>query len=421
MTPPGPPPLEAVDRPTPTTGLRRGHVGAIAVSHCATSFAALGLPPYLSQLLPELGDPHARWAGLLYVLPTLCTALSAPVWGRLADRYGRKRLLVRAQLGLMLAFGMAALAESITTLAIALAAQGLLGGTYSASTGYLAAGLRGHALARGLAMMQISARTSLAAAPVVVGVLSTTLDIQQMYGLAALLPAVAAVAVMLLPEPTDGGKADDRAAESPPPGEKDRRITVAGLGLAEAGFVLVTVVTYPYFLPLLAQVAPGLPPVAGGLLFAAPHVCYIVASTPALRWLRDRARTGLIAGYGLAAASAVTHLVPVLLPSAPGLVFVLLGRVLLGAALTFGLTSLSLLAAEAVASRRPGRLFGTVEACSKGGAVVAGVSASALAAVGAGAPLVVSVAAGIALAAGVTRFTASRSPLPHDDSERSSL
>ena len=79
----------------------------VIVCHFVASFAALGLPPFFTDLLPGLGDPGARWAGVLYVVPTACVAISAPLWGRLADRYGRKRLLLRAQLGLAVSFWLA--------------------------------------------------------------------------------------------------------------------------------------------------------------------------------------------------------------------------------------------------------------------------------------------------------------------------
>jgi MFS family permease len=393
----------------PRVGLRRGHVIAVTAAHCSAAFAALGLPPFLPRLLPELGDPQARWAGVLYVLPTLCTAVSAPLWGRLADRYGRRSLLVRAQLGLAVAFTLAAVAGNLPMLAAALAAQGLLGGTFAASAAYLASGLSGQPLARALALMQGSARAALAAAPVLAAVLATELSVRQMYGLAALLPLASAIGTLLLPEPAataPGPVRDPGVAEAAP---MPTRITVRGLALSEAGFVLATVVTFPYFLPLAAEVAPGLPAVAGGLLFALPHVCYLLAAAPALRLLRHRARTGLTAGFALAAASALVHLVPVLVAPGPGAVaWLIAGRLLLGAALTCGLTALSHLAAEAAAGRQPGRLFGVVESWSKGGAVVAGAAASALAAFGPAAPLAVAVAAGALLGATTTRVTAPR-------------
>ncbi len=187
-----------------------------------------------------------------------------------------------------------------------------------------------------------------------------------------------------------------------------------GLALSEAGFVLVTVVTFPYFLPLVTNLAPGLPPVVGGLLFALPHLCYLLAAAPTLRLLRARARPGLVAGFALAAISALAHLVPAL--GVPGpMAWLIAGRLLLGAALTCGLTALSLLAAEAAEDRSPGRLFGVVEAWSKGGAVIAGTAASALAVLGPAAPLAVAIVAGILFTAVTAHVTTPR----YDDKIRS--
>src|SRR6266571_603831 len=124
--------------PRPVSG--RGQVQAVAGCYFVASFAALGLPPYLTEILPELGDRGARWAGVLYVVPTVFGALGAPLWGRIADRYGRKLVL-----------------------------QGILGGTFAASNGYLGAALEGPALSKALTLMQGSARAALVVAPIVVG------------------------------------------------------------------------------------------------------------------------------------------------------------------------------------------------------------------------------------------------------------
>lgn len=396
--------------------LHRRHVFGIAAAHCASAFAALGLPPYLGLLLPQLGDPSARWAGVLYVVPTLFVALSAGMWGKLADRFGPKPLLIRAQLGLAAAFGLAAVAQDLPTLAVALVAQGVLGGTYSASTAYLASGLAGEPLSRALALMQGSARTALVAAPVLAGMLAGVLDVRQMYGLAALLPLGAALGMLLMPAPAQSGAVRPQCAE--PAGTFDdgvprRSITLAGLCLAEAGFVLVTVSTYPYFIPLTHLVAPWLPAWAPGVLFAAPHILYLAFAALALRTLRARARTGLTIAYAAAAAAAVIHAVPVFLPGPGTLAWLVAGRLLLGTALAVGLPALSLLATEAAPHHPPGRLFGRVEASSKSGAVMAGGAASALAALapaalGPAAPLAVPLAAGAVLAFAARRMTVSR-------------
>ncbi|NUP74370.1 MAG: MFS transporter, partial [Sinomonas sp.] len=378
------------------------------------------------MLLPQLGDSTSRWAGVLYVVPTLCTAISAPMWGRFADRFGPKPLLVRAQLGLALAFGLAAVAQDLPTLVVALVAQGVLGGTYSASTAYLASGLEGEPLSRALALMQGSARTALVAAPVLAGLLASVLDVRQLYGLATVLPLAAALFMLRMPAPVGrdtaarpaqgrrlGGQGSSGGRGGTNRGAPHGPISLAGLCAAEAGFVLVTVSTYPYFVPLTHLVAPGLPTWAPGVLFALPHVLYLAFAATALRALRSRPRVALAVAYAAAAASAIVHVVPVLVPGPWAVAWLVAGRLLLGAALAVGLPSLSLLAAEAAPHHAPGKLFGRVEASSKSGAVLAGGAASALAAfappaLGPAAPLAIPLVAGAVLAAVARRVAAPR-------------
>ena len=124
-----------------------------------------------------------------------CSARSgAPLWGRLADRFGRKRLLLRAQLGLALSFLLAGWADSPATFTVALVLQGILGGTFAASNGYLGAALEGPALSRALTLMQGSARAALVVAPIAVGSLSRWLSPHRQYALLAVLPLTAAAA-----------------------------------------------------------------------------------------------------------------------------------------------------------------------------------------------------------------------------------
>lgn len=204
-------------------GLGRRQVHAVAACYFVASFAALGLPPYLTAILPGLGDQQGRWAGVLYIVPTVFSALGAPMWGRLADRYGRKRLLLRAQLGLALSFLLAGAADSLTAFTLALVLQGFLGGTFAATNGYLAAALDGARLSRALTLMQGSARAALVAAPILVGVLSPWIDPHRQYLLMAVLPLTAAVFLSLLPEPgRPGAKATaESAAEAGTASEPD--------------------------------------------------------------------------------------------------------------------------------------------------------------------------------------------------------
>lgn len=354
----------------PGTSFGRGRVHAVAGCYFVASFAALGLPPYLTEILPELGDRQARWAGVLYVVPTVFGALGAPFWGRLADRYGRKRLLLRAQLGLAVAFLLAGWADSLATFTLALVLQGVLGGTFAASNGYLGAALEGPALSKALTLMQGSARAALVAAPIVVGSLSGWLSPHRQYALLAVLPLTAALLLAALPEPEPTVREPDEK-ESAPVCETAPVVSLKTLYALEFAFVFSTVISFPYLIALVDDRIPGASPLLSGVLFALPHLCYLVAALAVHSAFRDRPRTGLALGFACIALGLAGHGVA---GSLPELIAV---RLLLGAGLTFGLVCLQILAADCARGRAPGGMFGSLEFFSKAGAVAAGLAAAA--------------------------------------------
>src|SRR5260370_42672745 len=68
----------------------------------------LGLPflPMYVQFLGITERPQvALWSGVLSGTAALSMAVLAPVWGVLADRYGRKPMLVRSMLGAAITVG----------------------------------------------------------------------------------------------------------------------------------------------------------------------------------------------------------------------------------------------------------------------------------------------------------------------------
>lgn len=352
----------------PRSGFGRGRVQAVAGCYFVASFAALGLPPYLTQILPELGDREARWAGVLYVVPTVFGGIAAPLWGRLADRYGRKRLLLRAQLGLAVAFLLAGWADSLVTFTVALVLQGVLGGTFAASNGYLGAALEGPALSRALTLMQGSARAALVFAPVVVGALSGWLSPHRQYALLAVLPLTAALLLAALPEPEPVARARSRtvAVDLAAPPVMSLKVLYA----LEFAFVFATVISFPYLIALVDDRLPGTSATLAGVLFALPHLCYLVAALTVHSVFRDRPRTGIALGFVLIALGLAGHGV---VDSLPTLIAV---RLLLGAGLTLGLVCLQVLAADCAQGRAPGGLFGSLEFFSKAGAVAAGLAAA---------------------------------------------
>lgn len=366
-----------------------GRMYTVAGCYFVASFAALGLPPYLTEMLPELGDPTARWAGLLYVVPTVFGGLGAPLWGRLADRFGRKRLLLRAQLGLAVAFLLAGWADSVPVFTAALMLQGVLGGTFAASNGYLGAALRGPALARALTVLQGSARAALVFAPIVVGLLSHWISPHRQYAVLALLPLAAALLLATLPEPERPAVIDESASVAA------SSASLRALFTLEFVFVFATVISFPYLLALVGARLPGVAPVVAGILFALPHLVYLVSAV----WVQRLVGTGplrpVALGFACLAVGLATHAV---VDSLSGFV---LARLVLGAGLTLCLVGRNMLAADCAAGRAPGGMFGSLEFFAKAGAVAAGVAATAAAVrFGPAAPALVGGLAAVAAMAG---------------------
>lgn len=350
----------------PPAGLDRRQVHAVAACYFVASFAALGLPPFLTQILPGLGDPNGNWAGVLYIVPTVFSALGAPLWGRLADRFGRKRLLLRAQLGLTVSFLIAGWADSLPAFTVALVLQGFLGGTFAATNGYLAAALDGSQLSKALTLMQGSARASLVAAPILVGALSPWISPHRQYVVMAILPLAAAGLLALLPEPC--------RPVPPEAGDGPAAVVVPGslklLYSLEFAFVFSTIISFPYLVALVEQKLPDVSGTVTGLLFALPHLCYLATAGRVHTKFLERPRPGMAIGLAFVALGLVAHW------PANSLLTFALARLLLGVGMTLGLVCLSVLAAEAARGRAPGRMFGSLEFVSKGGAVAAGVVAA---------------------------------------------
>jgi DHA1 family multidrug resistance protein-like MFS transporter len=103
-------------------------------------FFALPFGPYYIQ---ELGvhDP-ARvkfWVALFGAGPALSLAIFSPIWGTLADRFGRRLMLLRANFGAVIVLGLMGLASNVEMLIVLRLFQGALAGTMVAAQAMVAA------------------------------------------------------------------------------------------------------------------------------------------------------------------------------------------------------------------------------------------------------------------------------------------
>ena len=86
------------------------------------------LPIYVEQLGVEGHAAIVQWSGVAYGITFLGAGLMAPVWGKFADLYGRKPILMRAALSMAVVMSLIGLAQNIWQLVALRLAAGLLGG-----------------------------------------------------------------------------------------------------------------------------------------------------------------------------------------------------------------------------------------------------------------------------------------------------
>ena len=86
------------------------------------------LPLYISQLGVNSHEALSMWSGLTFSVTFLISAIVSPMWGSLADRKGRKLMLLRASLGMAIAILLQAFATNVWQLFLLRGVMGLTSG-----------------------------------------------------------------------------------------------------------------------------------------------------------------------------------------------------------------------------------------------------------------------------------------------------
>ncbi|MEJ5198381.1 MAG: MFS transporter [Anaerolineae bacterium] len=99
--------------------------------------------PFIPYYIQELGVSDVRqvgmWAGLVTSAQAISMALIAPVWGSLADRYGRKLMVLRATFGGAVILTLMGFVTNVQQLMVLRFVQGLFTGTVPATMALVAA------------------------------------------------------------------------------------------------------------------------------------------------------------------------------------------------------------------------------------------------------------------------------------------
>jgi len=140
----------------------------------AVGFSAIFpfLPLYIEELGSSSGLSLELLAGLVYSAQAFTMMLAAPIWGALADRHGRKMMVLRSTLAgavILTLMGFVTSAEQLVALR---AVQGALTGTVTAVTALVAASVPRERTGYALGLIQVGLWGGAAGGPLIGGVLA---------------------------------------------------------------------------------------------------------------------------------------------------------------------------------------------------------------------------------------------------------
>ncbi|MES2532084.1 MAG: MFS transporter [Pseudomonadota bacterium] len=345
--------------PAPESLYWRRNLFVCMLGSFTTIVAMTLLLPFLPLYVEQLGvAEHAaivQWSGVAYGATFFSAALVAPLWGRLADRYGRKLMLIRASLGMAVAMALIGIAQDVWQLVGLRLLAGLLGGYASGSTVLVATQTPKERSGWALGTLSSAIMAGNLAGPLLGGVLPPLIGIRATFFAAGAVIFLAFLATAFLireaprPAPVKGAKSHDGWASIP-----DRRPVIAmfitGTLLMLANMSIEPIITV-YVSQLVADV--GHVTMVAGLVMAAAALGSIL-SAARLGRLADRIGAWNVI-VGCLAVSAVL-LIPQAFVTASWQLVVL--RFLMGLSLGGLLPCIASVIRHSVPERAAGQMLG---------------------------------------------------------------
>jgi MFS family permease len=188
------------ERP-PTEGWQR-NVWALSLCVFIAFVGFQFFSPFLPLYIRELGvtDPAkvALWAGAIAAITPIMSGVLAPVFGRLADRFGRKMMLIRSLVGFTFVIAAMGLVTSVQQLFAARLIMGFFAGFTPMTMALASVSAPRDKVPVAIARVQGAQLLSVAIGPIVGGIAASRLGIRPAFYVTAGMCVVALIALIFL-------------------------------------------------------------------------------------------------------------------------------------------------------------------------------------------------------------------------------
>ena len=298
--------------------------------------------PFLPLYIAELGTTDvgeiAMWTGLTLGATPTVTAISAPLWGRVGDRYGTKLLVIRSLMAFILTKAGMAFVTAPWQLFALRALLGVFAGYGALTMSMAAQSAPRDRMAQAIGTVQTGHRLGPAIGPVIGGMLAPLVGLRNAFLVAAAFYAAALVLILVMYQ-----EPPKRAAAAKPRGGWEVFSQLLRLpGFLLALFVIFGLQTvdrsFGPVLPLFVQqvgVDGGRIAFVAGVLFSLGAISAAAGSQLGPRLLQRYSAKAVIVSGTLAAAIALAAIV-----IAPNIVILGVAIVVAGTAIGAGTSTI---------------------------------------------------------------------------------
>jgi len=188
-------------KPDEYAGWRRNFY-TLWVAEVAAIIGFQAVQPFLPYYIQEfdVGDLAQAlvWSGRMGTAAGLAMAISSPIWGSLADRYGRKPMVVRSMVGGGISVLLMAYVTSVEQLLVARVLQGALAGTVTACLTLVSTSTPRQHLGFALGLMQGAFMLGASVGPLIGGPLIDAFGYKECFLWAGIAVLVAGFSVQIL-------------------------------------------------------------------------------------------------------------------------------------------------------------------------------------------------------------------------------
>ncbi len=155
------------------------------------------LPLYVKSLGSSTGMSVELLSGLVFSGQAFTMMIASPVWGVLADRYGRKLMVERALFGGALLLLLMAFVRTAEELVIVRAVQGLITGSVAAASALIAAQAPRRRMGYAMGVLQVGLGAGIAIGPLIGGAIADVYGYSTSFYVPAVLLFVAGLLVLV--------------------------------------------------------------------------------------------------------------------------------------------------------------------------------------------------------------------------------